>query len=404
MAWKRRYTVLVVLFCAYLLSFMDRMVMASAIPFIAEDFDLSPLSMGVVLSAFFAGYAVMQIPGGLLADRFGPRAVLAISIAWWSMMTAVTGLVSGLVVLMVVRVLFGLGEGAFPSAASKSLSIWFPAHELGRATGLQLTSTAVGASVAPLFVAALIANWGWRSVFLSLFVPGILLSVLVWRFATNVPAEREADARGRETARDAPRKSTFADFMRTPAILWCAACIFLANTAGWGLANWLPTYLLQARGFDIGRMGMYAALVSIASAVGMPLGGYLCDKYFSRNLRIPIILGLAASSGFTYLAAVAPTGEWAVAYLALSAALGSIASPAIFTLPLLVVPKHAVGGAFGFVNTAGQMAGVFSPVLVGYILDATGRDFQIVFFCMIGISLMAIYPASRIRQMQAAPD
>src|SRR5688572_25770347 len=113
MAWKHRYTVLSVLVASWLLCYLDRMVMASAIPFIAEDFKLSPLQMGQVMSAFFVGYALMQIPGGLLADRFGPRIVLAVSLVWWSVMTALTGVVGGLAALLVIRVLFGLGEGPY---------------------------------------------------------------------------------------------------------------------------------------------------------------------------------------------------------------------------------------------------------------------------------------------------
>src|SRR4051812_20664517 len=126
MIWKHRYTILGILSCAWLLCYVDRMVMATAIPFIAKDLHLSPLVMGGVLSAFFAGYALMQIPGGLLADRFGPRAVLTASIAWWSVLTALTGMVPGLTAMLVIRTLFGVGEGPFPSSAAKALSNWFP--------------------------------------------------------------------------------------------------------------------------------------------------------------------------------------------------------------------------------------------------------------------------------------
>ena len=110
MPWKRRYWVLAVVFCAYLMCYMDRMVMASAIPFIAKDLSLSPIVMGQVLSSFFIGYALMQIPGGVLADVLGPRAVLSASVVWWSAMTALTGAAPGLTALILIRILFGVGE------------------------------------------------------------------------------------------------------------------------------------------------------------------------------------------------------------------------------------------------------------------------------------------------------
>ncbi len=405
MVWKHRYTVLTVLVCAWLLCYLDRMVIASAIPFIAQDFKLSPLQMGQVMSAFFVGYAAMQIPGGLLADRFGPRVVLTAAIGWWSIMTALTGLVPGLISLLVVRVLFGLGEGPYPAGSSKAVSNWFPRRELARAQGLQMAATSLGATVAPLFVVTLITNWGWRSVFYSLFVPGVILGLVVWRYVRNSPAEsprvsaQELKEFDTPTVARTPTRQSFMESLRTPAVLWCAASLFFSNIVSWGLMNWLPTYLLQARGFSPEKMGVLAALTNLAGALGCPLGGYICDKYFKNNMRVPIIWGLFISAGFTYLAATAPTGEWAVVYLAVVfLIINGVATTAIFTLPLLIVPKHAVGGAFGVVNTAGQISGVLSPLLVGYILELTHNNFQTVLYFMMGLTIAAAYPTSRIRQ------
>jgi sugar phosphate permease len=401
---KHRYFVLAIVLCAWTICYMDRMVIASAIPFIGAEFQLPPTIMGAVMSAFFVGYAFMQIPGGLLADRFGPRPVLTWSIAWWSVMTALTGFAPGLTSLLIIRVLFGLGEGPFPAAASKTLSVWFPPGERGRANGLAQAATALGATLAPLFVAALIAKWGWRSVFYSLFIPGVVLGLLTWRYVRSSPADSPhvtpEELRDYDTS-EAPRLSFKANLLesaRIPAVRWCAASLFLANTVAWGLMNWLPTYLLQARGFSVDRMGVFAAITNLAGAAGYVLGGYACDKYFSSNLRVPIVFGLLASAGMTYLAAVAPTGEWAVFCLAWVFLLANLAFVAIFTVPLLTVPKHRVGGAFGIVNTAGQISGVLAPVAVGFVLDLTRSDFKIVLYAMVALTLIAVAPAMRIRQ------
>src|SRR5262249_12019693 len=160
----------------------------------------------------------------------------------------------------------------------------------------------------------------------------------------------------------------------------------LANTVAWGLMNWLPTYLLQARGFPPEKMGSSAAITNFAGAVGYLVGGYVCDRYFNGQLRLPIILGLLSSAAFTYLAAIAPTGEWVVAALVLVFLCSNVAFTALFTLPLFVVPPHSVGVAFGVVNTAGQISGVLSPVLVGYILELTTSDFRVVLYCMVALA------------------
>src|SRR5690349_14042236 len=132
MIWKPRYSVLAVLFGAYLLCYMDRMAIATAIPFIAKDFQLSPLAMGGVLSAFFIGYALMQFPGGVLADRFGPNRIMTASIVAWSIFTALTGMASSLSALLAIRLVFGLSEGSYPPSASKAITCWFPQAEVGR--------------------------------------------------------------------------------------------------------------------------------------------------------------------------------------------------------------------------------------------------------------------------------
>jgi sugar phosphate permease len=401
--WKHRYSILILLFCAYLLCYIDRIVMASAIPFIAKDFHLSTLVMGEVLSAFFIGYALMQIPGGLLADRFGPRAVLTCSLVWWSVLTAATGTATSLVSLLVIRVLFGAGEGPFPASSSKALSIWFPLREVGRANGLQLTSAAIAATLAPLFVVALIANWGWRSVFYTLLIPGLVLAPAIWSRVTNRPAENQRVSREEiaeyeaNAVQQVSARVSLTQSLRTPAVLWTASCAFFVNMVSWGLINWVPTYLLRARGVSLREMGALAALMGLAGALGYFLGGYLFDKHFRQTLRLPIVLSVLASGGFAWLAASASSGNWSVVCLLAAYLFISIAGVTIFTLPLVVVPKHAVGGAFGIVNTAGQLAGVLSPLLIGYVLKLTDGKFEPVFTCLGALALLALYPALRIR-------
>jgi sugar phosphate permease len=394
MAWARRHSILAVLFAAYLLCYMDRMVMASAIPFIAQEFQLSPLAMGGVLSAFFIGYALMQLPGGLLADRFGVKRVLIASICCWSVFTAATGLAGSLATLLLIRVLFGLSEGPFPPTASKTVAMWFPANEVGRANGLQLAAVNIGAAIAPVVVAPLIINFGWRAVFYALLLPGLLLALLIGAIVQDSP--QRSDRARPQSPLDAPTPS-LTQLLQMPALVWCAGTLFVVNIVGWGLMNWLPTYLLQARGFSIARMGIGAALPYLAGAVGYYLSGHISDRYFSNRRHVPIIGGLLLAAAMTYWAAIAPTGEWAVAALVLAFLFLFIAAAGLFTLPLLLVPAAAVGSAFGFVNTAGQFAAFFSPLLVGYVLNVTQNNFTWVFYGFVGLFLIGATTALRIK-------
>src|SRR5690349_8670127 len=112
--WQARHTVLSILFATWIVSYLDRIVMSVAIPYIAADYHLSPLAMGIVMSVFFAGYSISQIPGGVLADKFGVRKVATLAMLWWSVFTAATGAAGNLTQMLIIRFVFGLGEGVFP--------------------------------------------------------------------------------------------------------------------------------------------------------------------------------------------------------------------------------------------------------------------------------------------------
>src|SRR3954462_6207643 len=114
-----------VLMISYLVAWLDRMAINMAMPFMAKDLSVGADKIGWILSAFFAGYALCQIPGGLLADRIGPRKVILIALGWWTIFTCLTGVVSGLAMLLVVRFLFGVGEGLFPASVWKVIGQWF---------------------------------------------------------------------------------------------------------------------------------------------------------------------------------------------------------------------------------------------------------------------------------------
>jgi sugar phosphate permease len=390
---QRRHSILAVLFAAYLLCYMDRMAIATAIPFMAKDFGLSPLGMGGVLSAFFIGYALMQLPGGMLADRFGPRRVMILAIVGWSLFTVLTGLAGSLPVLLGIRVLFGASEGPFPPSASKTIALWFAPQAVGRANGLILAAVQIGAAIAPLCVAWIIVEWGWRAVFYSLLVPGLVLALLVWMIVEDLPEQ---------TPTPQEAKTPVREVLKMRAVRWSAVTIFLWSIAAWGLMNWLPTYLLQARGFSLPKLGLLGSLPYLAGALGYFLGGYLVDGYFKNRRHLPIASGLLAGGLTTYLATAAPTGEWAVVALILSFLCVFIAAGGIFTLPLVTVPRHAVGAAFGFVNTAAQFAAFLSPLAVGYVLNITHNDFNTALYGFVAFFFVAAIAALNIRPPNAS--
>ena len=264
--WKYRHTALVALFIVWLVSYMDRMVMATAIPYIAKEFNLAPIAVGAVLSAFFFGYASFQIVGGILADKFGARKVMTWAIVWWSAFTAFTGLANNLFNMLWIRALFGAGEGVAPAATWKACAIWSPAKQRAITSGLMLCSNALGPALAPLFVAAVMASIGWRGVFFVLTIPGLLLAAWIWFNLPDNPADKkgitqaELDELKEDIPMVTPQASTaattmtFWEIMRQEAVWKSFFILFFNNMVAWGFASWLPSFLVQARGLSLTRI------------------------------------------------------------------------------------------------------------------------------------------------------
>lgn len=158
--WKVRYSIISLIWLGWLFSFLDRMVISISLPFIGNEFNLDATAQGTILSAFFAGYALFQIPGGLLADRFGFRKVMSLAIGWWSIFTSLTGFVASYPILLFCRLVFGIGEGCFPGASWKAIATYFPRSERGRATSIQSSVNTLGPGIASLVAAGIIAFYG----------------------------------------------------------------------------------------------------------------------------------------------------------------------------------------------------------------------------------------------------
>ncbi len=380
--WKKRYSAITIVFMVWLLSYMDRMVMATAIPYVAKEFNLSPVAMGAVLSSFFAGYFLCQIPGGILADKFGARKVMAFAVLWWSVFTAVTGAVGSLMSMIYVRFVFGIGEGIAPAATWKALANWTPMKDRGMANGLMMASNALGPALAPLFVVAVMQAWGWRAVFYSLLIPGVLLALWIWYSLPDKPADKkgitpeelaelEENKAELGTANTASNMS-FWNVISESAVWKSFLILFFSNISVWGFTSWLPSYLVKARGFELTKLGFAASIPFFAGTVGFVLGGWLIDKPFKNNKKIPLIINQIMGAIFLYMTYTVQSLDMLIVYQTLACFFLFTATGVIFGLPMSAISKEIAGRAMGIVNTGGQLAGFLSPIIVGYLVQSSG--------------------------------
>jgi sugar phosphate permease len=371
---KVRWRICLLLFLTWVMSYVDRSLMPMALPLISQEFHLSPTVMGVVISAFFVGYASMQLPGGILADKFGPRKMMTAGVALWSIFSVLTGAVSSLTNLIWVRILFGLGEGIHPPAAFKTLSNWFNSSERGRASGLVMSSNTIGPMIAPLIFAVLMGAYGWRNAFFLISIPGFLIAIIVYWYLRDQPAEhpamtaRELAEIGEEKNRD---EVSFREVLRYKA-LWQLFFIYMAwDVTWWGFQAWLPSYLLKERGFTLLATGAVAGLPYAAGFIGIVAAAFVSDH--TRKPRLVMASVLLGNAVFMLLTATASNATTAVVFLtATGFFLPAIHGP-FWSLVMDLLPPRVIGSASGFLNTGGQIAGIAAPVIIGALIELTGH-------------------------------
>lgn len=375
---------LALLFLGWSLGNLDRYVMNYAVLSITEDLSLSATSTGIVLSSFFAGYAIMQMPGGWLADRFGSRRILIISVVLWSIFTAMTGAAWSLGSILVIRFLFGIGEGGFQPAASKLIAGVFPQEKRARAMSILLTSGGLMAFITPIFSAYVLDSIGWRHMFMYIGIAGILIAVLYWMFihnpqqAVNEPEATEGKARA----------YGLQQLFRTP-MMWCLlAAYFSIYAVNWGLASWMPAYLTDVRGLSMKSMGLLQMIPSVASFAGLFGGGYLLDKMTGGKEKWAGALSCAVIGLMLYLMFTASSLTGVIIYQSVTSIFMAFVLILLPAIVLKKIPQASTGSAMGMVNTGGQLAGFITPTAIGFMVDAFKGSYDAAFWMLIGFTLV----------------
>ncbi|HEV7626530.1 MAG TPA: MFS transporter [Streptomyces sp.] len=366
----------VVLFIAWLVDYIDRLVITIALPEIGDEFSLGETEQGLVLTAFFITYALFQIPGGILADSWGAKRTMLVAAAGWSVFTAACGLARGLGSMLALRAVFGALQGIFPAASIKAISERTTRKQRLTANGAMSASNPFGAAIAPMVAAPLVVAFGWRGAFFAVAVLGAAMVFVLWKglppALVRPETEAEKDAGASTAKADAPTQVPVRDALRLlrSSVMWRFTLMFCGfNIIGWGLVSWVPTFLRETKGVSLTGAGVLAGIPWFAAALSMVLGGYVFDRYLRGNHRlvvIPVMLVTAVLLMFMVRADTATefivfeTGGTLVMYLAYMQ---------IFGLPLRMLPAEYAGVGGGMVNFGGQLAGAISPFVMGFLAE-----------------------------------
>lgn len=383
------------LYLAFLISYVDRAAISLALGQIGKDFNLGAADLGIVISAFFLGYAAMQVPGGWLADRFGSKLVVVAAIAMWSVFTVMTSLAWSLASLIVIRLIFGLTEGAFPAASIKAVTEMFDKPSHPKLSALLTSSNYAGSMLAPLIMAPLIIAFGWRQAFQVIGFAGVAFALVYFvlvphiRPGSGVPP---ASATPPAQVKTAGRR----ELLKNPFMWQLLTVWFGLSCVNKGLDSWMPVYLLQQRGLDLKAVGLLTPIPFLLATIATASGGWVMTTFFADREKY-LLIGSATLTGvFVYAMYTSQTIAALIFFQSLAYFFKSFVLATVVALPTKVLAADQIGTGFGMVNFGGQSAGFVAPSIMGFLVSGTG-SFDAAFDFLLVMIALAVAVATTIK-------
>ena len=377
-----------------LVNYLDRVAMSFAGPAIMKSMSLTPAEFGIVLSSFGIGYCLAQIPGGLLADKWGARALLIIGPILWAIFTGATGLVSTLAGFVIVRVCFGMSEGFSNSSVYKTIGENFESKQRARALGICSTAIALAPAFAGAFVGKLVGAYGWQTMFLLMMVPSLLVALVNYWLIPAKPATSLAPPVSSEPGSD--EDASFRHVLGRRSLWVLSLAAFAWNIGYWGYLGWMPSYLALGRHIDLKTIGALAGIPYVFAFFGLLFGGWLGTALhrYCPQLVVGCFLATGLSLFFAYQAETLPlalTGLSSAAFF-LFGSHGPIGK-----IVLDLAPERHRATYVGVFNTSGQLGGAIAPAVIGFLVSATGTfasgfGFMIAALCVAAACFFALIP------------
>lgn len=385
-----RWLILGLLFAISVVTYIDRINISVTARQMMPALGLTEQEMGFVFSAFVVGYAMFQIPGGWLGDRWGIRIVLLIALIWWSCFTAWTAIAAtsflaaplGVVgALALVRFLLGVGEAAALPTFNRAVTDWLPAHERGLGIGIAIGGIGIGAAITPPVTAWIMVNYGWQSAFYLSSGIGFGLAIIWWCLAADRPSSHPWHARHQGTPPAIPavpiRPSIpWATLRNTPSVWWLMLSYGCLGYVAYVYMSWFYLYLVNERGFSVLRGGVFAAAPFLTILISCPLGGWVSDRLamkcgITRGRQIVGMTGMGLAAGSIALGAVAESPYLALASLSLGAGWLYFTIGAYWSSTSDLSPTHA-GSLSGLMNMGANLGGAISPTLTPWLAHQWG--------------------------------
>ena len=368
----------------YFLTYLDRVNISTAMASnqFLKEIPLTKTQAGLIFSAFAYPYLLFQISGGWVADKFGARIALTICGIIWAGATIMMGLVHGLIMMFVARVVLGFGEGATFPTATRAMSYWMPKSKRGYAQGITHAFSRLGNSVTPWLVATLIAAISWRGSFIVVGFVSLFWALLWGLYFRNDPRQHRAI-----TDEELAVLPPYAEKKGTVQVPWkrlgvrMIPVIVVYFCYGWTLwlfLSWIPSFFKNEYHLDLQSSALFSSGVFLAGVLGDTLGGIVSDKLLERTRDLNIarrnVVAVMMTLCCLSLVPVLFTNDIRIVTLALSAGFfcAEFTIGPMWAIPMDIAPKFS-GTASGMMNTGSAFAAIVSPVVFGYIVDKTGH-------------------------------
>ena len=372
--------ILIFLFLAGVINYLDRSALSVAAPFIQEDLKITPGQMGIIFRSFSIGYAIFNFVGGVASDKFGAKITLFVAMIVWSLFSGAIVLVVGFVSLFIVRILFGMGEGPLSATINKMVNNWYPPSKRATAVGLANSGTPLGGAISGPIVGYIALHLGWRVSFIAIMVIGIIWAISWWFFAKEKPDYIE-ETKIDEKADIAP-VTTFklGYYLKNPTVLFTAFAFFAYNYILFFFLTWFPSYLVDARNLSIENMSLITVIPWVLGFLGLAMSGIVSDFVYKHTVqkgvlfsrKVVLVICLFLSAVCIGISGIVTTTAGAVTLVALSVLFLYLTGAIYWAIVQDVVDSNNVGSVGGFMHLLANTAGIVGPTITGYIIQTTG--------------------------------
>ncbi|WP_233839020.1 MFS transporter [Paraburkholderia sp. ZP32-5] len=398
-----RWRIVLLLFIAGFINYLDRSALSVAAPAVAKDLHLSPANLGLVFSTFFIGYALFNFIGGWAADRWGGKNVFSGAMLLWSLLCGATGLATGFGSLLTLRTFFGMAEGPLATTINKMVNNWFPHKESATAFGFANCGLPLGGAVAGPVVGLMTVAFGWRVAFAGVTLLGLIWLVF-WQFLTTdkpyqhsktSEAERQLIASDRAVAEDPASIRSLGFYIRQPAILAAMISYFGYSYILFFFLTWFPSFLMMDRHLSLKSMSLATVLPWVLGFIGYALSGWISDLFFRRTgnalrARKQVLITCLGVAGVgVALAGMVTTTQSALALMACAVFALYLSGSTYWAVIQDTIPNAKLGSVGGCVHSVANCAGIVGPAVTGFLVQES-HTFVSAFALAGGVALASV--------------